>query len=41
VNTQPQEDGVIRVSGVNAQWVLRIGDEVICIQATPPSGASS
>jgi len=36
-----QEDGVIRVSGVNAQWVLRIGDELVCIQATPPSGASS
>jgi len=41
VNTQAQEDGVIRVSGVNAQWVLRIGEELVCIQATPPSGASS
>ena len=41
VNTQAQEDGVIRVSGVNAQWVLRIGNEVVCIQSTPPSGASS
>ena len=41
VNTQAQENGVIRVSGVNAQWVLRLGDEVVCIQATPPAGASS
>jgi type IV secretion system protein VirB9 len=41
VNTQAQEDGVIRVSGVNAQWVLRIGDELVCIQTTPPSRASS
>ncbi|WP_413822532.1 TrbG/VirB9 family P-type conjugative transfer protein [Tateyamaria sp.] len=41
VNTQAQENGVIRVSGVNAKWVLRLGDEVVCIQATPPAGASS
>lgn len=41
VNTQATEAGVIRVSGVNRQWVLRIGDEVICIEATPPAGASS
>ena len=41
VNTQAVEDGVIRVSGVNTQWVLRLGDEVVCIQATPPAGASS
>ena len=41
VNNQAQEDGVIRVSGVNQQWVLRIGDEVVCIQAAPPAGASS
>ena len=41
VNTQAQEDGVIRVSGVNAQWVLRIGDELVCIQSTPPVGSSS
>ena len=41
VNTQAIEDGVIRVSGVNTQWVLRLGDEVVCIQATPPAGASS
>lgn len=32
VNSQAQEDGVIRVSGVNPEWVLRLGDEVVCIQ---------
>ena len=41
VNTQATEDGVIRVSGVHDQWVLRIGEEVVCIQATPPAGVSS
>lgn len=41
VNTQAAEDGVIRVSGVHDQWVLRIGDEVVCIQASPPAGVSS
>jgi type IV secretion system protein VirB9 len=41
VNTQAIEDGLIRVSGVNTQWVLRIGDDVVCIQATPPAGALS
>ena len=39
VNTQATEDGVIRVSGINSQWVLRIGEELVCIQATPPTGA--
>ena len=34
-------DGEIRVSGVNRQWVLRIGDEVVCIEATPPAGVGS
>ncbi|MDJ0825855.1 MAG: TrbG/VirB9 family P-type conjugative transfer protein [Rhodobacter sp.] len=41
VNTGTVEDGVIRVSGVNRQWVLRLGDEVICIAATPPAEATS
>ncbi|MEM9043837.1 MAG: TrbG/VirB9 family P-type conjugative transfer protein [Pseudomonadota bacterium] len=41
VNTGAVEDGVIRVSGVNRQWVLRLGDEVVCIEATPPSGDAS
>ena len=41
VNTGAVEDGVIRVSGVNRQWVLRLGEEVVCIEARPPAGASS
>ncbi len=41
VNTGAIEDGVIRVSGVNAQWVLRLGEEVVCISATPPAGVTS
>jgi len=41
VNTGAVEDGVIRVSGVNPQWVLRLGDAVVCIEAVPPQGASS
>lgn len=41
VNTSAVEDGVIRVSGVNRQWVLRLGEEVVCIKATPPAGDTS
>lgn len=41
VNTGAVEDGVVRVSGVNGQWVLRLGEEVVCISATPPAGATS
>ncbi len=41
VNTGAVEDGIIRVSGVNAQWVLRLGEEVVCISATPPQGGTS
>jgi type IV secretion system protein VirB9 len=41
VNTQTPEDGVIRVSGVNRQWVLRLGEEVVCIEAIPPAEAAS
>jgi len=41
VNTQAQDGVVIRVSGVNAQWVLRLGEDVVCIQSTPPTGVSS
>jgi type IV secretion system protein VirB9 len=40
VNSQQIENGVMRVSGVSRQWVLRLGDEVVCIQATV-GGASS
>ena len=41
VNTGADQDGVIRVSGVNRDWVLRLGEEVVCVSATPPAGASS
>lgn len=41
VNTQAQDTGVIRVSGVNDQWALRIGEVVVCIEVTPSAGASS
>lgn len=41
VNTQAQDSGVIRVSGVNDQWVLRLGEEVVCIQAKPAAGTAS
>ena len=32
VNSTALEDGVIRVSGVNRQWVLRLGEDVVCVQ---------
>jgi type IV secretion system protein VirB9 len=41
VNTSSTGDGVIRVSGVNRSWVLRLGEEVVCISATAPRGAAS
>lgn len=41
VNTGAVEDGVIRVSGVSRQWVLRLGEEVVCIEATPPQEGTS
>lgn len=41
VNSVAQEEGVIRVSGVHRQWVLRLGDEVVCIQDMSNDGASS
>ena len=41
VNTQATEPGVIRVSGVNAQWVLRLGEVVVCIQSNTLTGGSS
>ncbi|MEM7644829.1 MAG: TrbG/VirB9 family P-type conjugative transfer protein [Pseudomonadota bacterium] len=34
VNSQQVEDGVLRVSGVNREWVLRLGEEVVCIMRT-------
>lgn len=32
VNALAQPDGVIRVTGVNARWVLRLGEQEICVQ---------
>ena len=41
VNSGAVDDGVIRVSGVNRQWVLRLGDEVVCVAATSARGETS
>lgn len=41
VNTQQDGEGVMRASGVSTQWVLRIGDELVCIQETVTQGAGS
>lgn len=41
VNTGAIEEGVIRVSGVNPSWVLRLGEEIVCISKTPPVGVTS
>ena len=35
VNALATEQDVVRVSGVSGRWVLRLGDQVICIQALP------
>lgn len=32
VNSTARSDGVIRVSGVNRRWVLRLGEVVVCLQ---------
>lgn len=32
VNALAQSDGVIRISGVNARWVLRLGEQEVCVQ---------
>ncbi|MGZ2259964.1 TrbG/VirB9 family P-type conjugative transfer protein [Roseobacter sp. A03A-229] len=34
VNSTQVENGVLRVSGVGREWVLRLGDEIVCIQST-------
>jgi type IV secretion system protein VirB9 len=39
VNAIAQDDGVIRVSGVNARWVLRLGDAEVCIQDMREEGS--
>lgn len=41
VNSTGQPDGVIRVSGVNARWVLRLGDDVVCVQDMGPGRAGA
>jgi type IV secretion system protein VirB9 len=40
VNSQQIEDGVLRVSGVSSQWVLRLGEDVVCIQASAGGSGS-
>lgn len=37
VNTATSSPGVIRVSGVGRQWVLRLDKEIICIAALSPA----
>ena len=39
VNATTEANGVVRVSGVSPRWVLRLGDEVTCVQALEPEGA--
>lgn len=41
VNSTAQSGGVIRVSGVNRQWVLRLGDEEVCVQEMARPGAGT
>lgn len=40
VNSTQVEDGVLRVSGVGREWVLRLGDEIVCIQSTNARASS-
>jgi len=40
VNSQQIEDGVLRVSGVSSQWVLRFSEDVVCIQASAGGSGS-
>jgi type IV secretion system protein VirB9 len=40
VNSQQIEDGVLRFSGVSSQWVLRLGEDVVCIQASAGGSGS-
>ncbi|MEP1520918.1 TrbG/VirB9 family P-type conjugative transfer protein [Ascidiaceihabitans sp.] len=40
VNSQQIEDGVLRVSGVSNQWVLRLGEDVVCIQVSAGGSGS-
>ncbi len=40
VNSATQGNGVVRVSGVSPRWVLRLGDEVTCVEALAPEAVS-
>ncbi|MEI4234682.1 TrbG/VirB9 family P-type conjugative transfer protein [Roseovarius sp. D22-M7] len=40
VNSQALSNGVIRVSGVNRQWVLRLGEDVVCVEDASKQAAS-
>nr|WP_209842065.1 TrbG/VirB9 family P-type conjugative transfer protein [Rubellimicrobium aerolatum] len=39
-NSSTRADGVVRVSGISPRWVLRLGEEVVCVQAARPEGPS-
>lgn len=41
VNSTTQPDGVIRVSGVSPRWVLRRGEDEVCIQEMEPTGSGT
>lgn len=41
VNSTTLSNGVVRVSGVSPRWVLRLGEEVVCVQALDAEGATS
>ena len=36
VNSTTQANGVVRVSGLSARWVLRLGEQVVCVQVVSP-----
>lgn len=40
VNSTTLSNGLVRVSGVSSQWVLRLGEEVVCVQAVSAGGVS-
>ena len=39
VNSTTQAGGIVRISGVSQRWVLRLGEQVVCIQALAPEGS--
>ncbi len=40
VNSTAQANGVVRVSGVSPRWVLRLGEQVVCVEALALEAAS-